>query len=63
MLARSGESWVRKAGDKDEEINVSAARRVLDGAIAQQVASFVADVARTCRVGLDQPQVTLTLSS
>ena len=64
VLARSGESWVRKAGDKDEEINVSAARRVLDEAIAQQVASFVADVATDLpKYGLDQPQVTLTLSS
>lgn len=64
VLARSGESWVRKVGDKDVEINVSAARRVLDEVIAQQVVQFVADLATDLpKYGLDQPQVTLTLSS
>jgi hypothetical protein len=64
VLARSGESWVRKVGDKEEEINVGAARRVLDELLTQQVAAFVSDVATDLpKYGLDQPDVTVTLSS
>jgi hypothetical protein len=64
VLARSGESWVRKAGDKDEAINVAAAKRLLDEVLAQQVAAFVSDVATELpKYGLDQPRVKLTLSS
>ncbi|MEA3212068.1 MAG: hypothetical protein QOE70_5125 [Chthoniobacter sp.] len=64
VLARSGESWVRKEGDKDVPINVTAAKRVLDDVRSQQVVSFVADVATDLpKYGLDQPQVKLTLSS
>ncbi|HEX8295002.1 MAG TPA: DUF4340 domain-containing protein [Chthoniobacteraceae bacterium] len=64
LLARSGESWVRKDGSKDVAINVNAARRVLDELRSQQIASFVADVATDLApYGLSEPQVILTLSS
>ncbi len=64
VLARSGESWVRKDGDKDIAINVAAARRLLDDLRQQQVTNFVADVATELpKYGLDQPRVKVTLSS
>ena len=64
VLARSGESWVRKAGGKDEAINVAAARRLLDEVRGQEVTAFVSDVATELpKYGLDQPQVKLTFSS
>src|SRR6266853_1342385 len=64
VLARKGESWVRKAGGKDEAINVAAATRVLDDLRAQQVTDFVSDVATDLpKYGLDQPQVKVSQSS
>jgi hypothetical protein len=64
VLARKGESWVRKAGDKDEPINVAAAKRLLDEIGGQQVQEFVSDVATDlAKYGLDQPQLRLTFSS
>jgi hypothetical protein len=64
VLARKGESWVRKSGGKDEAVNVTAARRVLEELRTQRVAAFVSDVAtELARYGLDQPQTKLTLSS
>ncbi len=64
VLARSGESWVRKVGDKDQPINASAATRLLAELGRQQVAGFVADVATELpKYGLDQPAVKVTLSS
>ncbi len=64
VLARSGESWVRKAGAKDEAINVAAAKRLLDGVRGQEVTAFVSDVATELpKYGLDHPSVKLTFSS
>ena len=64
VLARSGESWVRKGGDKDQAIDAAAATRLLSELRAQQVAGFVADVATELpKYGLDQPAVKVTLSS
>ena len=64
VLARKGESWVRKAEGKDLPINVAAAARLLTELQNQQVIKFVADVATELpKYGLDQPQVTVTLSS
>lgn len=64
VLARKGESWVRKVDGKDLPINVAAANRLMTELQNQQVMSFVADVATELpKYGLDQPQVTVTLSS
>jgi hypothetical protein len=64
VLARKGESWVRKVDGKDVPINVAAASRLLADLQNQQVMNFVADVASELpKYGLDQPQVTITLSS
>ena len=64
VLARSGESWVRKVDGKDQPINAAAATRLLAELRAQQVAGFVADVATELpKYGLDVPAVKVTLSS
>lgn len=64
VLARSGESWVRKVEEGDEPINVAAARRLLDEVRGQDVVSFVSDVATDLpKYGLDQPGVKLMFSS
>jgi hypothetical protein len=64
VVARKGESWVRIADGKELPINVAAATRLLGELQNQQVVNFVADVATELpKYGLDQPQVTLTLSS
>jgi len=64
VLARKGESWVRKAGAQDEAINLAAARRLLEVLRTQPARSFVSDVATELpKYGLDQPQVKVTLSS
>lgn len=64
VLARKGESWVRKVDGKDVPINVAAARRLLSELQGVQVADFVADIATELpKYGLDQPSVKLTLSS
>ena len=63
VLARSAESWVRKA-DKDLPVNVAEATRLLTDLQNQQVASFEADVATDLpKYGLDQPTTKVTLSS
>jgi len=64
VLARKGESWVRKAEGKDVAINVAAATRLMSELQSAQVVNFVADVGTELpKYGLDQPQVTVTLSS
>ena len=64
VVARRGESWVRKVGEKDEAINAGAATRLLNELRNQQVASFVADLATDLpKYGLDQPSVKVVLSS
>lgn len=64
VLARKGESWVRKVGDKDAAINVAAVTRLLGELQNQKVVDFVADVATELpKYGLDQPAVKVTLSS
>ena len=60
----TGESWVRKEGDKDVPMNVSAAARVLSELQGAQVIDFVSDVASDLpKYGLDQPQAKVTFSS
>ncbi len=62
-LARSAESWVRKAG-KDMPVNVAEATRLLTELQNTQVTSFEADIATDLpKYGLDQPTVKVTLSS
>ncbi len=64
VLARSGESWVRKVGDKELPANADAAQAIVGPFIGQQVADFVADVATDLpKYGLDRPSVKVTLSS
>jgi hypothetical protein len=64
VLARKGESWVRKVADKDEPINAAAAVRLLAELKSQRVTDFVSDVGTDlAKYGLDQPQVKVTLSS
>ena len=64
VLARSGESWVRKVDGKDQPVDVAAAMRLLSELRGQQVAGFVADVATELpKYGLGQPAVKVTLSS
>lgn len=64
VVARRGESWVRKGGDQDLPINAGAATRLLNELRGQQVAAFVADVSTDLpKYGLDQPSVRITLSS
>jgi hypothetical protein len=64
VLARKGESWVRKADGKDVSINVAAASRLLSSLENDQVTDFVSDVATDLpKYGLDQPSETVTLSS
>lgn len=64
VLARSGESWVRKVGGKDQPVNAAAAARLLTELGRQKVTAFVADVATELpKYGLDQPVVKVTLSS
>ncbi len=64
VLARKGESWVRKDGDKDAPINVDAAKRLLADLSASQSVRFVSDAATDLpKYGLDKPQLSLTLSS
>jgi hypothetical protein len=64
VLARSGESWVRKVGDKDVPINVNAARMVLGSVAQREIAEFVSDVGTDLpKYGLDQPSIRVTLSS
>src|SRR5581483_927333 len=64
VLARKGESWVRKVDGKDVAINATAAAKLLTELHSAQVVNFVADVATDLpKYGLDQPQATVTLSS
>jgi hypothetical protein len=64
VLARKGESWVRKVNDKDETINENVARKLLTDLQGTQVMEFVSDVATDlARYGLDKPATTVTLSS
>ncbi|EDY20373.1 hypothetical protein CfE428DRAFT_2297 [Chthoniobacter flavus Ellin428] len=64
VLARKGETWVRKADGKDVTINSAAAAKLLTELQTEQVTKFVADVATDLpKYGLDQPQATVTLSS
>jgi Domain of unknown function (DUF4340) len=64
VLARKGESWVRKEGDKDVPVNSAGATRLLTELQSQQVTNFVSDLATELpKYGLDQPTVKVTLSS
>jgi hypothetical protein len=64
VLARKGESWVRKVDGKDVPINVADATRLLATLQNEQVSDFISDVATDLpKYGLDQPQETVTLSS
>lgn len=65
VLARNAESWVRKQdGKNDVPTNSGAANKLLNDLVSTKVARFVADMAGELKgFGLDQPQVTVTLSS
>ena len=65
VLARGGESWVRKQeGRGDTPANSGAANKLLNDLVGAKVARFVADMASELKgFGLDQPQATVTLSS
>ncbi len=63
VIARKGESWVRKS-DKDIAINVAAATRLLNDLKSEHVTKFEADIATDLpKYGLDAPLVKVTLSS
>jgi hypothetical protein len=63
VLARNGESWVRKA-DKDLPVNSALVSRLLDDLRTQEVAAFVSDVATDlAKYGLDQPPLKITVSA
>ena len=65
VLARNGESWVRKLdGKSDAPVNSGAANKLLNDLVSTKVARFVADMTSELKgFGLDQPQATVTLSS
>ena len=65
VLARNGESWVRKQDGKgDVPANSGAANKLLNDLVSTKVTRFVADMASELKgFGLDQPQATVTLSS
>ena len=64
ILARKGESWVRKDGDKEVTINAAAAKRILTDLQAAQVVNFVSEGAADLpKYGLDQPVLKVTFSS
>jgi hypothetical protein len=66
VLARKGEGWVRKDGDKDIVINESMASRLLTELIAAEATNLVADSAspeEMEKYGLAKPEVKVTLSS
>ena len=63
VLARKGESWVRSM-NKEVPINASNVARMLTDLRSQQVTKFEADVATDLvKYGLEQPTVSVTLSS
>lgn len=65
VLGRKGEDWVRK-GDKqnDTPVNGGAANKLLSDLTNMRVTRFVTDVASDPKqFGLDQPQLSVTLSS
>jgi hypothetical protein len=67
VLARKGESWVRKEGDKEIAINDAMASRLLTELVAAEATNLVADAAESPeeleKYGLGKPQVKVTLSS
>ncbi|MEK0444762.1 MAG: hypothetical protein RLZZ399_83 [Verrucomicrobiota bacterium] len=64
LLARKGEGWVKKDGEKEVKINESIASKLLSSLQSAEVTNFVSDVASDLpKYGLDQPQVRLTLAS
>ncbi len=65
VLARNGETWVRKQEGKAEAaVNSGAANKLLNDLLNTKVTRFVADMASDLKgFGLDQPQVTVALSS
>lgn len=64
VLARKGESWVQKDGDKDVAVNEAIPNQLLSDLQNTDVTNFVADTATDLpKYGLDQPQIKVTLSS
>lgn len=64
VLARKGESWVQKDGDKDVAVNEAIPNQLLSDLQHTDVTNFVADTATDLpKYGLDQPQMKVTLSS
>lgn len=66
VLARKGEGWVRKDGDKEIAINEPVASRLLTELQAAEATNLVADSAspeELEKYGLSTPQIKVTLSS
>ncbi len=64
VLARKGESWVRKVGEQELPTNAALPARILSDLQSTQVTNFVSDTATNlAEYGLDEPAVKVTLSS
>jgi hypothetical protein len=65
VLGRKGEDWVRKGDNPDDTlVNGGAANKLLSDLTTAKVTRFVTDVASDPKqFGLDQPQLSVTLSS
>jgi hypothetical protein len=64
VLARKGESWVRKEDGKDAPVDSAPPKRALSELQSAQVTKFVSDsAADAAKYGLDQPSLKVTLSS
>ncbi|MEY5027497.1 MAG: hypothetical protein RLZZ244_3025 [Verrucomicrobiota bacterium] len=64
VLARKGESWIRRNGDQEVKINESLATKLLSSIQGAEVTQFVSDVASDLeKHGLAKPHARITLSS
>ena len=64
VLARHGESWIRKVANQDQPTNPSAATRLLQQLQTAQISEFISDVPNDLKkYALDQPTAKITLSS
>lgn len=65
VFARNGaKAWVRKAADKDVDVNTNQINKLLEDLGSASVVNFVEDVATDLpKYGLDKPSVKVTLSA
>ena len=64
VLARKGESWVRKVGDQEQPVNSALPNGILADLQSTQVTNFVSDTATNlAEYGLEPPALKVTLSS